>query len=335
MRNETRIKFNQFKEALCRLNTVGNVGEKFAVSPTVQQKLESRIQESSAFLQQINNIPVTEQAGSKLGLGVGSTIAGTTDTTKADRTPTDPTTLDESGYLCTQTNFDTAIRYSKLDMWAKFQDFQERIRDALVKRQALDIMMIGFNGKTRSDTSDRTANPLLQDVNVGWLEKIRKFASARVMSSLKTPGKVNIGVGGDYANLDALVMDAVNAMIDPWYQGDTELVAIMGRSLLADKYFPLINKAQPNSEALSGDLIISQKRVGGLPAVTVPFVPAGTILVTRFDNLSRYIQEGGRRRAVIDNPKRDQIENYESSNDAYVVEDYGCACLIENIEVTE
>jgi P2 family phage major capsid protein len=340
MRNETRVKFNQFKESLSRLNGVGDVSEKFAVAPTVQQTLETKIQESSAFLQQINNIPVTEQAGSKLGLGVGSTIAGTTDTTKGDRTPTDPTTLDESGYLCTQTNFDTVLRYAKLDLWAKFPNFQTRIRDALVQRQALDIMMIGFNGKTRADTSDRTANPLLQDVNVGWLEKIRKYATPRLMNSGRTAGKIVIQEEGDtnvidYVSLDALVMDAVNQCIDPWYQGDTSLVAIMGRDLLADKYFPLVNKAQPNSEILAADLIISQKRVGGLQAMTVPFVPAGSILVTRLDNLSRYIQEGGRRRAVIDNPRRDQIENYESSNDAYVVEDYGCACLIENIEVLE
>ena len=36
---------------------------------------------------------------------------------------------------------------------------------------------------------------------------------------------------------------------------------------------------------------------------------------------------------LIDNPKRDQIENYESSNDAYVVEDFGCGCVAENIEL--
>ena len=29
------------------------------------------------------------------------------------------------------------------------------------------------------------------------------------------------------------------------------------------------------------------------------------------------------RRAIIDNPKRDRIEEYFSSNDAYMVEDYG------------
>ena len=55
-------------------------------------------------------------------------------------------------------------------------------------------------------------------------------------------------------------------------------------------------------------------------------------MVTRLDNLSRYYQEGARRRSVIDNPKRDQIENYESSNDAYVIEDYGMAAVSENIE---
>ena len=29
------------------------------------------------------------------------------------------------------------------------------------------------------------------------------------------------------------------------------------------------------------------------------------------------------RRAIVDNPKRDRVEEYLSSNDAYVVEDYG------------
>ncbi|WP_139768579.1 P2 family phage major capsid protein, partial [Salmonella enterica] len=42
---------------------------------------------------------------------------------------------------------------------------------------------------------------------------------------------------------------------------------------------------------------------------------------------------GTRRRSVIDNPKRDRVENYESVNEAYVVEDYDGACLVENIEL--
>ncbi|MCW0033895.1 phage major capsid protein, P2 family, partial [Burkholderia pseudomallei] len=50
-------------------------------------------------------------------------------------------------------------------------------------------------------------------------------------------------------------------------------------------------------------------------------------------NLSIYYQEGARRRTLKEVPERDRIENYESSNDAYVVEDFGCGCVAENIEL--
>lgn len=332
MRNETRVAFNQYATDIAQLNGVPSATQKFTVAPTVQQTLETRIQESSAFLGRINNIAVTEQQGEKLGLSIGSPIASTTNTTTNDRTPTDPSALDADGYICTQTNFDTAIKYAKIDAWAKFPDFQTRIRDAILARQALDVIMIGFNGVARAATSNRTANPLLQDVNIGWLQKMRANAAQRVMDEGATAGKIVIGAAGDFKNLDALVMDLVNNMIDPWHREDTNLVAILGRDLLADKYFPIVNQNQANSESLAADLIISQKRVGGLPAVTVPFVPNGTVMVTRLDNLSRYYQEGARRRTIIDNPKRDQIENYESSNDAYVIEDYGLAAVAEKIE---
>ncbi|MOA21384.1 Phage major capsid protein, P2 family [compost metagenome] len=123
----------------------------------------------------------------------------------------------------------------------------------------------------------------------------------------------------------------VNDLLEPWYQDDTELVVICGRTLLSDKYFPIINKDQAPTEQLAADVVMSQKRIGGLPAVRVPYFPDGKLLITRLDNLSLYWQEGTRRRTVEDNAKRDRIENYESVNDAYVIEDLGCAALAENI----
>ncbi|STI64651.1 major capsid protein [Escherichia coli] len=73
---------------------------------------------------------------------------------------------------------------------------------------------------------------------------------------------IRVGKGGDYASLDALVMDATNNLIEPWYQEDPDLVVIVGRQLLADKYFPIVNREQDNSEMLAADVIISQKRIG-------------------------------------------------------------------------
>jgi P2 family phage major capsid protein len=343
MKKETRFKFNAFLSQLAKLNNVdvGTLDKKFNVEPSVTQTLMTRLQESSEFLTRINIIPVDEMMGAKVGVGVTGTIASTTNTDAGDERETaDFTKLDQEGYHCTKTNYDFHWMYSKLDLWARYNDFQTRLRDAIIKRQALDRILVGFNGVSRAPTSNRVQNPLLQDVGVGWLQKYRLNAPSKVMGMIVaedgtvTNEAVKVGGEGEYKNLDALVFDAVNELVDPIYQDDTELVVICGRKLLADKYFPLINKQQPNTEAMAADLIISQKRIGNLPAVRVPGFPANAMLITRLDNLSIYWQDGTHRRHVEEVPKRDRIENYESINEDYVVEDYGCGCLIENIEVT-
>lgn len=336
MKASTRKKFEAYQARIGELNGVSDVSKKFTATPSVQQSLETNMQESSDFLSKINVIGVAEQEGEKLGLGISSPIASTTNTTTTDRATSDPTSLDTDGYRCEQTNFDTHLTYQKLDMWAKFPNFQTLIRDAILKRQALDRIMIGFNGTSRAATSNKATNPLLQDVNIGWLQKYRANAAARVMDEGANIGAIRVGAaaGRDYFNLDALVFDAVNSLLDVWHQDSTDLVVICGRALLSDKYFPLINVDQAPTETLATDIIVSQKRIGNLPAARVPFFPANSMMITPLSNLSIYWQEGTRRRNIVENSKRDRVENYESSNDAYVVEDYGAGCVIENITGT-
>ncbi|MBB3141198.1 phage major capsid protein, P2 family [Halomonas organivorans] len=332
MRNDTRQEFNRFAQRIAQLSGVPSAGESFSVEPSVQQTLESKIQESSEFLGSINIIGVDELKGEKLGLGLTGPIAGRTDTTAKDRTPRDLSSLDALGYECRSTEFDTYLPWSKLDAWAKFRDFQARVRNMIIRQQALDRIMIGLNGTSAAIETDRVANPLLQDVNIGWLQHYRDQAPARVLSEVvASSGEVRVGPGGDYENLDALVYDVVNEMIDPWHRESTDLRAICGRKILADKYFPLINKDQPPTEQRALDMIVSQKRMGGQQAARVPYMPDGTLLITPPENLSIYWQRGSRRRYLKDEPKRKRVENYESSNDAYVVEDFGAGCLVENI----
>lgn len=333
MRNDTRILFNQFASQVAKLNGVPEATQKFAVDPSVQQRLEKRIQESSDFLGRINMIGVDELKGEKLALGVSGPIAARTDVSQNDRETRDLSTLDANGYECRLTEFDTHLGYGKLDAWAKFPNFQALMRDAIVRQQALDRIMIGFNGTSAAAQTNPATNPMLQDVNIGWLQHYRTKASARVLKEGATAGTLKVGKGGDYENLDAVVYDAVNELIDPWFRNATDLVAIVGRKLMADKYFPLINQTQPPTEQQAMDVIISQKRIGGQQGLQVPFFPDNAILVTPLDNLSIYWQNGARRRYVSENPKRNRIENFESSNDAYVVEDFGAGCLIENIEL--
>lgn len=325
MRNETRLVYNALLSQIARLNGVAEVGKQFNVAPTIQQRLESKMQESSDFLGKINMTPVVEAQGAKLGLGVSGPVASRTNTDNADRQTRDVSTLDSKGYQCVQTNFDTHLKYQKLDAWAKFPDFQTRVALAILRRQALDRIMIGFNGTSAATDTDIAQNPLLQDVAKGWLQHIRENAAQRVMSGLSW-GHAD----ADYKTLDGLVYDAVQ-LLDPVHQDDPNLVAIVGRDLMHDKLFPLVDGQDAPTEQLAADIVISQKRLGGLPAVKLPYFPSGTVLITTLDNLSIYYQNGARRRHVKDVPERDRVETYESSNDAWVVEDFGLCALIEGI----
>jgi len=336
MRKDTRARFNLFTAQIAALNDVDDATVKFAVDPSIQQKLVDKKQESSAFLAKINIVPVEEMKGEILGLGAPGPNSSRTDTSGAGRRATKQlTTLDSLGYECKQTNYDTHIRYALLDMWAKFADFETRIQNQIIKGQALDNIRIGFNGVSAAATTNLATSPNLEDVNIGWLEKLRLQRPAHVMDDGAVVGEVTYGshAAADYSTLDALVYDAVNQLLPAWAAEDTELVAIVGRDLLHDKYFPLIDQAIDPTEQMARDVIMSTKRLGQLPALRVPFFPAGKVMITRLDNLSIYEQDGKRRRHIKDAPEADRIEDYQSSNDSYVIEDLDYACLIENIEL--
>jgi len=333
MRNETRALYNAYLEQLAQLNGVPSAAQKFTVEPTVQQRLESKMMESAAFLGMINILGVEELKGEKVGMGVTGPIASRTDTSgDGERNPRDVKALTAQGYECKQTNYDTAIRYATLDAWAKFPDFQTRLRDAIVRQQALDRITIGFNGASAAANTDLVANPLLQDVNIGWLKHIETEAPERVINEkVAASGEITVGATGNYKNLDELVYEAVNSLIDPWYREDGDLRVIIGREIKTDHIQPQIanNPLPTEREALAR--LIARSQIGGVASMAVPFMRSNSILITLPRNLSIYYQNGGRRRTLVDNAKKDRIENYESSNDAYVVEDFGAACLLNNI----
>ncbi|MGV6473521.1 phage major capsid protein, P2 family [Azotobacter vinelandii] len=340
MRKETRQAFNGYLSHAAKLNAVDSVSEKFNVTPTVQQRLETKIQESSAFLRRINIIPVTEQEGEAIRIGVNGPTASRTNTAAGNRRePVYRGALSKDSYACKKTDFDSAFPYQQVDAWAKFPDFQAHLQSAIAERQALDRIMIGFNGTSAAVETDIDTHPLLQDVNVGWLQKIRTGAVDRVMDTGNTAGKVRIGpnVSGetatdDYKTLDGLVYDAVQ-MLDPWHRSRPDLVVLVSRDLMHSKLLAAVEKgAASNQEENAAAEIVTKARLGGLPPVDAPFFPAGTVLVTTLSNLSIYYQEGSRRRMFRDEPEYDRIADYQSSNDAYVIEDFGLVALVENIE---
>lgn len=338
MKPQTLERFTSFVGRMAEINGVSPdiaATRKFTVAPSVQQTLVTRMQETVEFLSEINIIPVDEQSGQKLGLGIGGTIAGRTNTAGGTRRAgVDPTAMDGSDYFCKQTNFDTALRYDKLDMWAKFPDFETRIRDAIVTRQALDRITIGFNGTSAADQTDRAAHPLLQDVNKGWLQKMREDSPERVLSAVeggKVAGKVSYGPNGDFTGIDAMVWRAKNALLPEWARHAPGLVVIVGDDLIVDKYGPIMDAAEGSLDTLAKAAVMADRQLGGLPTVRVPYFLANAFLITTLNNLSIYYQDSKVRRLIKDQPELDQVTDFQSSNEAYVVEDYSFSALVENI----
>lgn len=346
MRTTTRLLFNAFVGQLAKLNNLDPSltvipGElkHFNVAPVIEQRLQEKLRSTSDFMSRINVVPVVPQQGERVGVGVGRPLASRTNTAAGKRrNPGDPTSSDTiDTYFCKQTNYDYAWRYAQLDAWAHRPEFQQLVRDAVLAQKAEDIITIGFNGVKAEADTDIVAFPLLQDVNFGWLHKMRTYAGARVMShGTKDNLKVYVSDEGnaDYVNLDALVMDAIGNLIHERYRTATDLVVIVGSDLVQEKYFKIVSDAGDKAtEQVARDVILSSRQLGGKPTIQVPFFPANAIMITSLKNLSYYWQIGSARRAVKDESEYDRIANYESINDAFMVEEYGKACLIENIQL--
>ena len=289
MQTATRLLFNAYVGKLAELNGLDQSltvipGElkQFAVAPAIEQRLQAKLQLTSDFMSRINVVPVAAQQGDRVGVGVGRSLAGRTNTAGGNRrNPTDPSASDKiDQYFCKKTDYDYAWGYTLLDAWAHRPEFQQLVRDAVLVQKAEDVITIGFNGTSAAAATDREANPLLQDVNWGWLYKMRENARARVMShGTKDNAKVYVDAEGyvtgtaDYANLDALVFDAIGNLIHERYRTATDLVVIVGADLVQEKYFKIISAAGDKAtEQVARDVILPLARHGLMAAWLLAFL---------------------------------------------------------------
>ena len=319
MQKQTRILFEQLLRDMARTYGVTSVARQFAIEPSIAQELKDKTVEQSTFLPRINIFPVTELSGQKLfGKSKGS-IASRTDTTVAgvEREPKHNMDMEDGLYQLHQTNFDTAIRYDMLDLWAKFPDFYERYTRYNYEQMANDTEIIGWHGTHAAKDTDLAAYPLLQDVNKGWMQHMRENRAQNILVDGKTSGVIVIGQGGDYLNLDEAVFDLKQGI--PYYLRQN-LIALIGDDLVAKEEASLYHNqaGTPTEKILIGQ---SKERFGGLDWDTPSNFPSRGLVITSLDNLSLYYQEGGSRRFIKDKPEKDQVEDYISYNEGYVVED--------------
>lgn len=323
MQQNTKTKLSQYVQAVAKQNGVDDATEMFNVSPNGTQRIIAVIRESNWFLKRINIISVKNQSGEAIGLGVTGMIAGRTDTSgDKERKPKDHSGLSSMPYMCEQTNFDTALRYAKLDAWAHMKNFAKIVSSQTREQIDANKITIGWFGESVAKDTNPQANPNGEDVNKGWFQAMRDHNPDRLITEkVEGSGEIKIGEGGDYINLDVAVLNVKN-LLHPACENDSNLVAIIGSDLLAyekAKFYEAHGNTPTEKSKVEEKQVIGT--YGALPAVNVPGFPSTGIMVTSYDNLSIYIQEDSVRRSVgKKNDAKDQVENFECMNMAYVIE---------------
>ena len=330
MDNKTRKLFTRLCDDMARTYEVGSVAKTFAATPSVEQTLMDKIVLSSDFLQRINVVGVDELKGEKILGSVSGLLGKRTDTSAGDRQTAEGANLDANGYECVKTEYDVHLSYALLDAWAKFPDFNDRFLSYVRRAIALSRIKVGFHGTEAAAVTNSGTNPNGEDVNLGWFQHLRAYnASAQLLAEGGTTDQIRLGGAGDYANLDAMVFDVLQ-MVGEEHRDGGDLVAMMGRELLSfDKTQLYVAQGEKPTEKERIETNAVTRTYGGLPAFTVPHMPARGLLITSWDNLSLYYQNGKVRQKIEDNAKRDRVEHYNTLNEAYVVEDLEKAAAIE------
>lgn len=329
MRNDTRKQYSAYCRNVALANGVEDARVMFNVAPPIAQRMTDVMREEVGFLNRVNVTPVSNLKGETLGLDVGGTIASVTKTTGTTdtREPIEITKIDKiNEYETQQIDFDTAIAYRTLDTWRVYPDFQSRYARHQAKQIGRDIIMMAWNGEERAaGKSDRVLNPRLQDVAKGWLKKIEENAPERVHAG----ASITVGKTEEYKNIDTVAYDLIEEHMAEHHQDSTDLVCIIGRKLLHDKYSGLMNDNNTATELVNLDAVFATRHIAGMAAIVVPFFPVDAMLVTTLANLSIYTQEGSMRRFMKEVPERNRVEDYISQNMDFVVEDYTAVSYIK------
>ncbi len=326
MNPKTKEAYKAMLSGMAESYSVDTVTEIYNVDPTVEQELLDAIIKSDAFLSRINMLYVDEIKGQKV-MGSANVVKGKrTDTTANDRIPENILNLGSKDFELFNTEFDFAMPYATIDAWAKFKDFHEKYGTWTRNSIALSRLRTGWMGAEAAAVTSTVDKAMGEDTNKGWFQLLRDYNAG---SQFLTAGAINIGsaAGNNYVNIDSAVHDLLQ-LIAPEHRSMLEV--FVGEDLMADEKARLYAAHGGTPTEKERSIIESSVTTfaGLARGVTPSFFPGKGIMITDPRNLSIYIQSGSVRRQQMDNPKRSQVEDYNSANEGYVIEnENACAAM--------
>lgn len=303
-----------FSSGLAQAHDVESAAQYFSLTDPNETALRLALLESVEFLDLIYCADVDQLSGQVVSVGASALHTGR----KADGRFMRRVGVDGNDYKLVETDSCAALKWDLLSVWANSgkseEEFFNLVQTFSNQAFALDMLRIGFNGKTVAATTDPDTNPNGEDVNIGWHERMKGFEGGKQIIT----DAVTLDDKGDYRSLDAMASDLINDKIPQQYRNDPRLVVLVGADLVAAEQYRLYQSADRPSEKIAAQMLGST--IAGRPAIVPPFMPGKRMVVTPLSNLHIYTQRGTRQRKAEFVDDRKQFENKYLRNEGYAVE---------------
>lgn len=226
---------------------VDDVQHQFSVTAPMEIKLKAALLDSVAFLSMITTMDVDQIKGQVIKVGNYGIATGR----KKDGRFVTENGLDGHTYELVETDSCSTVPWATLAVWANAGtqgQFMKLMSQNTTQRFALDMLRVGFNGKTVAENSDPDANPMGEDVNKGWHQIVKEKAADQIMTDAMY---FDPDGAGDYKTLDAIVTELKNTIIHPTLRSDPRLVVLVGSDLTAAAQTHMMNQADKPTEKVA------------------------------------------------------------------------------------
>lgn len=312
LNNKARSYLNAYLDGLASSNGVSSTERYFALSDPKEMRLRDAMLESNDFLSMIVVEDVDQIAGQVVNVGNPGLFTGR----KAEGRFRRKVGVDGNTYTLKETDSGAALTYQMLSVWANAgseDEFFNRMQAFTNKSFSLDMLRIGFNGKSAADNTEPKDNPNGEDVNIGWHEIVRDYNAKQIVTDAVTLGK-----GSDFSSLDAMASALINTLIPQEFRNDPRLTVLVGADLVAAEQYRLYQAADRPTEKIAAQMLSDS--IAGRKAMVPPFFPGKRMAITMLDNLHIYTQRGTRYRKAEFSDDRKQFENSYLRMEGYAVE---------------
>ncbi|EBC0374380.1 P2 family phage major capsid protein, partial [Salmonella enterica] len=145
----------------------------FSLNNPQENALRLALLESVEFLDMLTCLDVDQLSGQVISVGSSVLHTGRSESGRFIR----QVGVDGNDYSLVETDSCAALRWDLLSVWANAgkdeNEFYNLVQAFTTQAFALDMLRIGFNGKSRAKTTDPEANPNGEDVNIGWHERMK------------------------------------------------------------------------------------------------------------------------------------------------------------------